>query len=71
MTEKVLQIIHPIERTILRRPAVERRTGLTKSALYALVKKGEFVQPIRLTARSVGCDSVAVQAWIDQRVNAA
>lgn len=58
------------ERVILRRTAVELRSGLTRSAMYALIKKKQFPEPIKLTARAVGWDSVAVQAWIDSKVAA-
>ncbi|MDG2272480.1 MAG: AlpA family transcriptional regulator [Halioglobus sp.] len=52
--------------TILRRPSVESRTGLSRSSIYRMIREGKFPPPVRLGKRSVGWDSVAVQAWIDE-----
>ena len=53
---------------ILRRPAVEDRTGLPRSTIYYLMARNEFPRPIKLSARSVGWDSESVEAWIEQRI---
>ena len=39
---------------ILRRPLVEKRTGLTKSGIYFLIREGSFPRPVRLGVRAVG-----------------
>lgn len=52
---------------ILRRPEVERRTGLKRSSLYAAVASGRFPAPVKLTTRSVGWLEQEVNAWIDDR----
>ena len=58
--------------TILRRPEVEARTGLSRSAIYALKARGieHFPQPVKLTAsgRAVGWTSTSIEAWIASRV---
>ena len=58
---------------LIKRPLVEARTGLSRSHLYALVKRGEFPRPIPLSkdGRAVAWSEQAVQAWIESRINAA
>jgi prophage regulatory protein len=55
---------------ILRQPEVRRRTGLGRSSLYEAIKRGEFPDKIALGPRAVGWDSIAVQNWIEAKVNA-
>lgn len=56
---------------ILRRKQVEARTGLSRSAIYALMARNEFPRPVRLTAKAVGWRSAAVDAWVQSRVEVA
>ncbi len=58
---------------LIKRPQVEARTGLSRSHLYALVKRGEFPPPIPLSndGRAVAWSEQAVQAWIESRINTA
>lgn len=56
---------------ILRRKQVETRTGLSRSAIYALMSRNEFPRPVRLTAKAVGWRSEAVDAWVQSRVEVA
>lgn len=56
---------------LLRRRAVETMVGLKKTALYEMMKRGEFPRPVRLGglgARPVGWLESEVQAWISARV---
>ena len=53
--------------TVLRRPQVESRTGLSRSSLYALIASGQFPAPIRLTANPVGWLEHDFERWIAQR----
>lgn len=39
---------------ILRRPAVEALTGLSRSSIYALMAVGKFPRPVPLAGRAVG-----------------
>ena len=55
-------------RKLLRLPQVEDRTGLKKSSIYAGVKSGTFPPPVRLSARAVAWDELAIDAWIAGRV---
>lgn len=56
---------------IERRPKVCGRTGLSPSTIYRLVKAGKFPAPIQLSARAVGWQSDAVDAWLGSRARAA
>ena len=53
--------------TILRRPAVEARTGLSRSTIYAAMARGEFPQPVRLGPRAVGWRESDVAKWLASR----
>jgi prophage regulatory protein len=53
--------------TVLRRPAVEARTGLSRSTLYAMMARGEFPQPVRLGLRAVGWRESDVTEWLESR----
>lgn len=55
---------------ILRRPEVERRTGLARSTIYAAIAAGSFPAPIKLSTRSVGWVEDDVIAWLEARVAA-
>jgi len=57
-----------MEAQILRLPAVRSSVGLSKSQIYALVARGEFPPPFKLSARASGWDAAAVQAWIADRI---
>lgn len=52
---------------IIRRPEVERRTGLSRSTIYAGIAAGTFPSPIRLTARAVGWVEADILAWLAGR----
>lgn len=55
---------------ILRRPDVERVTGLPRSSLYDLVAKGKFPAPIRLSPRAVGWLEQDIADWQKARIEA-
>lgn len=52
---------------ILRRPDVETIVGLSRSAIYAAMDKGQFPRPIQLGPRAVGWRVSAIQKWLDNR----
>ena len=56
--------------TVLRRPQVQRRTGLARSSMYALIASGQFPSPINLTAHTVGWLEHEIESWIAQRTQA-
>lgn len=57
----------PMSDKILRRPDVERITGLARSTIYDWLHKGEFPKPVRLGARAVGWRESDVLAWVASR----
>ena len=52
---------------ILRKPGVAGRTGLGKSTIDQLVRRGEFPRPIRLTRHAIGWRVEDVDAWLSER----
>jgi prophage regulatory protein len=50
-----------------RLPAVVKRTTISRSHLYALLKAGKFPKPLRLGARAIGWRVEEVDAWIAAR----
>ena len=53
--------------TLLRRPDVETRTGLSRSTIYDWMKRGEFPQPVKLGTRLVAWRESDITAWLDTR----
>lgn len=41
--------------------------GLSRSTIYAMIKRGEFPQPVLLGSRSVGWRNTDIQEWIKSR----
>jgi prophage regulatory protein len=60
------QPLHALQLTeaLLRIRTVVSVTGLSKSTIYAKVKAGEFVEPVRLGARCTRWKASDVQAWL-------
>lgn len=54
----------------LRRHAVEEITGLSRSTIYALMARGAFPKPVRLTGKAVGWPESAVADWLAHRTAA-
>jgi prophage regulatory protein len=59
-----------LPKRIIRRPAVEQRTGYKKTELYDLIKEGRFPQPVPLGRRAVGWLEHEVDEWIEERIRA-
>lgn len=57
--------------TLLRRQAVEQRTGLKRSHIYALMKQGAFPQAVPLAGRAVAWIADEVDTWITGRIQQA
>ncbi len=49
---------------IIRLPQVEESVGLKKSAIYKMIKVGEFPAPIKLGKHASGWLESSVQTWI-------
>jgi prophage regulatory protein len=54
----------------LRLAEVLRKTGLSRSTLYAYISAGQFPRQILLGARCSGWVSTEVDQWISDRINA-
>jgi prophage regulatory protein len=52
---------------ILRRPEVERITGLSRSTLYSWISAGRFPRPVALGARLVGWRASDIAQWLAER----
>jgi len=57
--------------TILRRPQVEARTGLSRSTIYERIARGEFPRPVKIGARAVGWPSNSIDAFIAECIRRA
>ncbi len=51
---------------LIRKPSVLGKTALTHSAMYALMKSGDFPRPLKLGKRSVAWVETEVDAWIEE-----
>ncbi|EWH03227.1 helix-turn-helix transcriptional regulator [Halomonas sp. BC04] len=56
--------------TLIRRPEVLQRCGISNTTLHRLIHAGTFPRPIRLTAngRAVAWLESEVDTWIQQRI---
>lgn len=51
----------------LRLPETENVTGVKKSTIYALAKKGKFPKPIKITRRLSVWRESEIQTWISEQ----
>lgn len=51
----------------LRRPEVESITGLSRSAIYACMERGEFPRPRRIGRHAVAWRESDIEAWVMSR----
>lgn len=52
---------------IMRRPEVEKMVGLSRSASYAAMDRGDFPRPIQIGRRAVGWHQSSVETWLESR----
>ena len=52
---------------MLRREEVQDRTGLSRSAIYRLMREGDFPPPRRLGQRAVRWRESDLEAWLASR----
>jgi prophage regulatory protein len=57
-----------VERHIMRRDEVERKTGFKRAHIYNLMKDGKFPQAKRIGLRAVGWDSLEIERWVTERL---
>jgi prophage regulatory protein len=55
------------ETRLIRRPEVERLTGLKRSAIYANMKSGSFPAAVRIGPRAVAWPLSSILNWIESR----
>lgn len=53
----------------LRRKVVEKRTGLSRSSLYAAMARNEFPKPVPIGAKSVAWVEAEVAAWMLEKIS--
>lgn len=56
-----------VERRILRRPEVEKKTGLKRAYIYKLMKEKSFPQSVPIGLRAVGWYSDEIELWVIKR----
>jgi prophage regulatory protein len=54
--------------TLLRRDEVKRRTGLSTSGLYQLMRDGEIPRPVKLTGGTVAWPEHEIEHFIAKRI---
>ena len=52
---------------ILRMPAVIEATGLSRTTVWRMSRRGDCPAPVRLTGRHVGWKRSDIERWIDTR----
>lgn len=50
--------------------SVAARTGLSRSSIWAFIKKEEFPSPVRIGAKAVAWPASEVDAWIKGKIDA-
>lgn len=68
MDAPMAEAVRPPTISLLRLEAVEARTGLRKSAIYAGAQAGTFPKPVKLGPRAVAWSSWAIDCWIADRI---
>ena len=53
---------------LLKRSDITSNLGLSRSHMYALIQKGEFPKPIKLSERSSAWLESEVQDWVESRI---
>ena len=52
---------------IIKLPEVMTMTGLSRSSIYSLIKKGDFPAQIKLSIRSSGWFWKEINGWLESR----
>lgn len=55
---------------LLRREEIEQRCGLSRSAIYRLMRDGAFPEPLRIGPRAVRWPQSEIERWIATRPRA-
>lgn len=54
--------------TLLRLPAVQARTGLSRSTIYLRISEKRFPSPVSLGGRAVAWIESDIDKWIEDRI---
>ena len=54
---------------LIRLPAVEELVGLRKSAIYQLIRDGDFPRPVKLGTRASRWRRSDILAWIEDQTS--
>ena len=57
------------EMRLLRLPAVQQLTGLSRSTIYQLSAVGDFPAPVKIGSRASAWISLEVSDWIEARIS--
>jgi len=60
--------VQQLQTVLIRRKEVERRTALSRSRLYALIKADAFPKPVVIGIMSVAWVEAEVENWINSRI---
>ncbi len=56
-----------MENRMLRVPAVEARTGLSRVTIWRRVRAGTFPPPVELGVNSIGWTAQSITGWLESR----
>jgi prophage regulatory protein len=59
---------YSMQTALLRLPEVIKITGRSRSSIYAGIKDGSFVQPIKIGERAIAFVQVEVEEWVQGRI---
>lgn len=57
--------------SLIRRPEVQKRTGLSRSTIYLLMEQNKFPQSIKIGDRACAWIDAEIDEWIKNRIAAA
>jgi prophage regulatory protein len=60
----------PDRPTLLRRPSVRARTGLSDTRIDELEKRGEFPRRVQISARAIGWVESEIDAYLSAKISA-
>jgi prophage regulatory protein len=59
------------QRRIIRIAETEHLSGFKRAHIYNMMKAGRFPKSHRIGTRAVGWDSLEIEQWVEERLNAA
>ncbi|AXF14798.1 helix-turn-helix transcriptional regulator [Paraburkholderia caledonica] len=62
--------IQPQPTKIIRIATVIERTGLSKTFIYKMIRRGEFPPSVRIAPRYAGWVESEVNSWLNERIAA-